>query len=79
MLEEKKNDKISARANKSWTFYRKRGKNLEFIDRADIENHVYSPTELSSLLTKAGSNTLAFYGNLNVSADDPSDTSQPGC
>jgi len=68
MLEERKCDQIKARANTSWTFYRKRGKNLEFIDRADIENHVYSPSELSSLLTKAGWNNLAFYGNLSTSA-----------
>jgi len=39
---------------------------LEFMDKVDIEHHVYSPSELSFLLGKAGWETLAFYGRLST-------------
>jgi len=66
MLENRKYNPISAQANTSWTFYKKRGQNLEFIDKVDIEHHVYSPSELSFLLRKSGWETLAFYGRLST-------------
>jgi SAM-dependent methyltransferase len=66
MLEERKYDQTKARANTSWVFYRKLGKDLEFIDKIDFENHVYSPSELSSLLKRACWETLVFYGNLST-------------
>jgi hypothetical protein len=37
---------------------------LEFIDKVDITHHVYSLSELASLLLKAGWGTVASYGNL---------------
>jgi hypothetical protein len=37
---------------------------LQFIDKVDITLHVYSLSELSSLLMKAGWETVASYGNL---------------
>jgi 2-polyprenyl-3-methyl-5-hydroxy-6-metoxy-1,4-benzoquinol methylase len=66
MLENRKYDSTRAKLNMSWTFYKKRGENLEFIDRIELELHVYSPSELSKLLSKAGWETLAFYGNLST-------------
>jgi len=66
LLEDRKYDPITSRLNTSWTFYSKRGRNLEFIDRVEYELHIYSLSELSSLLRKAGWKTIATYGNLST-------------
>jgi SAM-dependent methyltransferase len=66
MLENRKYDPITAQANTSWIFYKRRGENLEFIDKAEIIHHVYSLSELSSLLKRAGWETVASYGNLST-------------
>jgi SAM-dependent methyltransferase len=66
MLENRKYDPISAHASTSWIFYNRHGENLEFIDKVDIEHHVYSLSELSILLRRAGWETVAFYGNLST-------------
>lgn len=64
MLENRKYDQITAQANTSWLFYEKSGKDLRFIDQVDLDHHVYSLSELSALLKKAGWKTVATYGNL---------------
>jgi SAM-dependent methyltransferase len=64
LLENRKYEPITSLASTSWTLYNKRGQDLEFIDKVDIIHHVYSLSELSSLLRKAGWETVATYGNL---------------
>jgi 2-polyprenyl-3-methyl-5-hydroxy-6-metoxy-1,4-benzoquinol methylase len=64
MLENRKYDPITSQATTSWIFYNRRGQDLEFIDKVDITHHVYSLSEFSSLLRKAGWETVASYGNL---------------
>ena len=54
MLENRKYDPIKTWTNTSWTFYSKRSNDLEYVDRADLKHYVYSPSELSALLRKAG-------------------------
>jgi hypothetical protein len=54
MLEDRKYDLIKTWTNTSWTFYSKRSNDLQYVDRADLEHYVYSPSELSALLRKAG-------------------------
>jgi len=66
MLEDRQYDPISASAKTCWTFYAKDGKNMKFIDRVDFENHIYSASELSSLLQKAGWQTTALYGSIET-------------
>jgi ubiquinone/menaquinone biosynthesis C-methylase UbiE len=66
MLENRKYDPITANAKTAWIFYHKQGKNLEFVDKVDIEHHIYSLSELSSLLRKAGWETLACYGSFST-------------
>jgi ubiquinone/menaquinone biosynthesis C-methylase UbiE len=66
MLENRKYEPITSQASTSWTLYNKRGRDLEFIDRVDITHHIYSLSELSSLLRKAGWKTVASYGNLST-------------
>jgi len=66
MLESRKYEPITAQASTSWAFYNKRGQDLEFIDKVDITHHIYSLSELSSLLRKAGWETVASYGNLST-------------
>lgn len=63
LLESRKYDSTTSQLTATWTFYNKRGENLEFIDRIEIENHVYSQSELSSVLRKAGWEPVAFYGS----------------
>jgi len=64
ILENRKYDQITAQAATSWIFYNKRGQDLEFMDKVDSTHHIYSLSELSSLLRKAGWETVAAYGNL---------------
>jgi SAM-dependent methyltransferase len=64
ILENMKYDPITSQISTSWIFYNKRGQDLEFIDKVDITLHVYSLSELSSLLLKAGWEIVASYGNL---------------
>jgi hypothetical protein len=66
MLENRKYEPITSQINTSWIFYNKRGQDLEFIDKVEITHHVYSLSELSSLLRKAGWEAIASYGNLST-------------
>jgi len=63
LLESRKYDPTTSQLTAAWTFYNKRGENLKFIDRIELENHVYSQSELSSVLRKAGWEPVAFYGS----------------
>jgi ubiquinone/menaquinone biosynthesis C-methylase UbiE len=63
LLESRKYDPTTSQLTVAWTFYNKRGENLEFIDRVVHETHVYSQSELSSVLRKAGWEPVAFYGS----------------
>jgi ubiquinone/menaquinone biosynthesis C-methylase UbiE len=64
MLENREYDPMTSQICTSWTFYNRRGQDLEFMDKVDITHHVYSLSELSSLLLKAGWEAVASYGNL---------------
>jgi ubiquinone/menaquinone biosynthesis C-methylase UbiE len=66
LLESRKYDPTTSQLKTVWTFYKKRGENLEFIDRVEYEIHVYSPSELSALLRKAGWEPMAFYGSFST-------------
>jgi len=66
LLESRKYDPTSSQLSSSWAFYNKDGEDLKFIDRVEIENHVYSVSELSSLLRRAGWEPVAFYGSFST-------------
>jgi 2-polyprenyl-3-methyl-5-hydroxy-6-metoxy-1,4-benzoquinol methylase len=66
LLEGRKYDSTTSQLEAAWTFYNKRGENLEFIDRIEFENHVYSQSEFSSVLKKAGWEPVAFYGSFST-------------
>jgi SAM-dependent methyltransferase len=66
MLENRKYDPTTAQMNSLWTFYKRRGENLEFTDKVEIIHHVYGLSELCSLLKRAGWETVASYGNLST-------------
>lgn len=66
VMENRKYDPKTSQLSTIWAFYQKDGKNLKFIDRVEYELHVYSPSELSSLLKKAGWETIAFYGSFST-------------
>jgi SAM-dependent methyltransferase len=66
VLENRKYEPITSEMVTSWTFYKKRGQDLEFVDKVDITHHVYSLGELCSLLRSAGWETVAAYGNLST-------------
>jgi SAM-dependent methyltransferase len=66
MLENRKYEPITSQITTSWIFYNKRGQDLEFVDKVDITHHIYSLSELSSLLRRAGWETIAAYGNLST-------------
>ncbi len=54
MLERTAYDPITAKKESTWTFYRRRGWDLEYVDELSYEVHLYSLPELSQLLGKAG-------------------------
>jgi len=64
MLEEHKFEPITSTAKTGWTFYRKSGSDLVFVDRLSYEIHLYSLSELSELLRSAGWSPTAAYGSL---------------
>jgi SAM-dependent methyltransferase len=66
LLENREYDPISSKINTAWTFYRKRGRDLEFLDTAEFELHVYSFSELCSLLRKTGWEPVASYTSLKT-------------
>jgi len=66
MLENRKYDPITSQMYNSWTFYERHEQDLKFIDRIDLEHHVYSLNELATLLRKAGWQTIASYGSLST-------------
>jgi ubiquinone/menaquinone biosynthesis C-methylase UbiE len=63
LLENRKYDATTSQLVADWIFYKKVGEDLKFIDRVTIENHVYSQSELSSVLRKAGWEPIEFYGS----------------
>lgn len=66
LLENRKYNPTTSKLNTSWTFYNKHEEDLKFIDRVEYELHVYSLSELSSLLRNAGWEALATYGSLST-------------
>jgi len=66
MLENRKYDPKTSQMNAAWSFYKKRGEDLEFIDRIEYETHTYSINELCILLRKAGWETVATYESLTT-------------
>jgi ubiquinone/menaquinone biosynthesis C-methylase UbiE len=66
LLESRNYNPTTAQLKTDWKFYKKFGENLEFIDRIEYELHIYSPSELSSLLRKAGWEPVKFYGSFST-------------
>ena len=66
LLESRNYDPTTAQLKTIWKFYKKFGENLEFIDQIEYELHIYSPSELSSLLRKARWEPVKFYGSFST-------------
>jgi len=66
MLEKTTYDTITARMDTTWTFYRRRGRDLEFVDELNYNVRLYSLPELSRLLGEAGWNVKVCYGNITT-------------
>jgi SAM-dependent methyltransferase len=64
MLEKTIYDPITARGETTWTFYRRRGRDLEYVDELHYNIRLYSLPELSRLLGEAGWKVEACYGNI---------------
>lgn len=66
LLDHSTYDPVSSEQISSWTFYRKVGNNLEYVDRLDYKVHIYGLKELSSMLDQAGWKNEAFYGDMST-------------
>jgi SAM-dependent methyltransferase len=66
MLEEWGYDMLTARAHTKWRFYRKSGDDLIYEDTCEYDIHVYSLSELSSLLRNAGWEVDLYYGDIST-------------
>jgi SAM-dependent methyltransferase len=64
LLESREYDSTTSQMRMVWSFFSKEGKDLKFIDDVEVEVHVYSVSELSSLLREAGWKPIASYGSL---------------
>lgn len=64
ILESRKYDPRKATLSVTWTFYKRQGNDLKFLDKVDFQLHVYSLSELVKLLERAGWEAVAYYGNL---------------
>jgi ubiquinone/menaquinone biosynthesis C-methylase UbiE len=64
VLENREYDLKTSTLRRYWTLYDKLGEDLRLRDRLEMKIHVYSLSELSILLGKAGWKLLASYGNL---------------
>ena len=66
LLENRSYDVTTSQVSTTWSFYKKLGENLMFVDKIDLKHHIYSVSELSSLLRKSGWEPVNFYGNLST-------------
>lgn len=66
LLEKSAYDQSSSEKRTTWTFYRKIGNDLHYLDELEYMIHVYSLSELSALLKKAGWQIEAYYGNVST-------------
>jgi SAM-dependent methyltransferase len=66
ILENREYDPTRGHMRTAWAFYEKQGQDLHFVDRVDIDHHVYSLSELCSLLRKAGWEVIAHYGSVST-------------
>ena len=67
-LEKTNFDRNKKLLNRSWAFYRKQGSNdLVFMGKTEFDLHIYTLSELSSILEEAGWQLMMDYGSLSKS------------
>jgi len=66
MIEKPVYDPIRSVVKTTWVFYRKKGKNLEYIDEASFELRLYTLHEIIELAEKAGWTYVEAYGSLET-------------
>ena len=64
MLKNRDFNQFTSRLSSTWTFYKKDGENLRYIDKVSFNIRVYSLHEVASILRRAGWETIKVYGNL---------------
>ena len=57
-------DYLTTTFNSTWRFYEKNGNDLKYFDHFDFQARVYTPSELASLLKRAGWETIEVYSNI---------------
>lgn len=66
LLENRKYDPTTSEMNTTWSFYVKDGENLRFMDKVEWSTHVYSLSEISAILRRAGWEIEAYYGSFST-------------
>lgn len=64
MLEKQTYDPLTSRIENLWSFYRKDGRDLRFVDDLEYRIHVYSASELTELLAAAGWRVEEVLGSI---------------
>ncbi|MGQ4895068.1 MAG: class I SAM-dependent methyltransferase [Candidatus Njordarchaeia archaeon] len=64
MIDEHKFDAFTSRLKSRWRFYKKKGKNLIFIDEIELNLRLYSIHELYELLKRAGWQIIKAYKSI---------------
>ncbi|MCW4012864.1 MAG: class I SAM-dependent methyltransferase [Candidatus Bathyarchaeota archaeon] len=65
MLMERELDLETSRMINFWSYYRKEGEDLRFLDRLEVNHRIYSLHELKEQFIDAGWRFIAVYGGLN--------------
>jgi SAM-dependent methyltransferase len=64
MLEMQSFDPLTSRIENLWSFYRKIGQDLEFVDDLEYRIHVYSASELVEILSRSGWRVEGVLGSI---------------
>jgi SAM-dependent methyltransferase len=64
MLEKQSFDPLTSRIENLWSFYRKVGQDLEFVDELEYRIHVYSASELTEVLSRSGWRVEGVLGSI---------------
>ncbi len=74
-LETRRFDPERSHMVNAWTFYRRKGDDLTFLAREQIDHRLYASHELGELVESAGWNVEGVYGGLGL---EPLDPGSPG-
>ncbi len=75
VIEKPRFDPVTSILENTWIYYKKKGDELEYLDKQGFKIRIYTVTELIDIASKAGWKLEALYGSLNQDPFIPGRTS----